>query len=460
MTAKHLADLILTHGYLVTVDQQRRIIRDGAVAVKDGAIVAVGKTDDVLALYAGKQHDCHGGVVHPGLVDTHEHLALHITRGWEPDTFSVLDTWLNFECIAFPAETEVEEAASAEIATAEMIKNGITMFSDTGSAFFPGTVIESASKVGIRGFVGSSCGDAFNEELAFLSKDTDRLLADMEANLLRYPSGRVHASPQVCGMGDASDALVIGAKELARKYNQVLFMHQCVYQDEVDAYRAKYGYGPIRHLEECGVLDENTTLVHMVHLDDGDVDILKRYKVNVVHCPAASIKFGLGAFSRGMFPEMHDAGINIALGSDSGTWSDAIDILHQVYLAATVHREIHCERTSINSYSAFEMATIGGARAVGLGDQLGSLEVGKRADIVVHHTNCPEAKPTVDPFMNLVFATRSKTVDTVLVDGEVVLLHGKLTRIDEDAVYEHAQKVAFDFKKKIGFEVYSPWEIL
>ena len=460
MTQPKQADRILTHGYVVTVDEKRRIIRDGAIAIKDGVIQAVGKTDEILQKYSGEIFDCKGGVVHPGLVDAHEHLCHHITRGWEPDTFSVLDTWVNFERLSYPAVTQTEETASIEIATIEMLKNGTTCFSDTGSAFFPFTAVETANQVGIRGIMGRCGGDMFIDELAFLSRPAKEILDEMEAGQQRFRGHPVRMGTQLCGMGDCSDDLVLGAKEIARKHDDVLFMHQCVYESEVDAYRKKWGTGPIRHLYDLGILDNKTTLVHMVHLDEGDLEILTETGTNIVHCPGASMKFGLGAFSRGKFPEMQEAGLNIGLGTDSGTWCDSLDILMQVYLAAVGHREARCHRTAINSFTAFEMATIGGAKAIGMGDRIGSLEVGKLADIVIHHTDCPEAKPMIDPFMNLIFSTRSKTVDTVLVGGEYVLLHGKVQTMDEARIYKNAEQVAAEFKERIGYPIYSKWEIL
>lgn len=460
MIQRKPADRILTHGYVITVDENRRIIRDGAIAIQNGVIQAVGKTDEILSAYCGEIFDCKGGVVHPGLVDAHEHLCHHITRGWEPDTFSVLDTWVNFERLAYPAFTQAEETASVEIATIEMVKNGTTCFSDTGSAFFPFTAIETANKVGIRGIMGRCGGDMFIDELAFLSRPAKEILDEMEEGHHRFRGQPVRMGTQLCGMGDCSDDLVLGAKEIAKKHDDVLFMHQCVYESEVEAYHKKWGKGPIRHLYDLGVLDSTTTLVHMVHLEDGDLEILKETGTNVVHCPGASMKFGLGAFSKGKFPEMYEAGLNIGLGTDSGTWSDSLDILMQAYLAAVGHREARCHRTAINSFSAFEMATIGGARAIGMGDRIGSLEVGKLADIVIHHTNCPEAKPMVDPFMNLIFSTRSKTVDTVLVGGKFVLLHGQVQNVNEEETYEKANRAAADFKERIGYSIYSKWAIL
>ncbi len=454
------ADLILTNGYVITVDKARRIIIDGAVAISGGKILAVDKTDNILKEYEGELYDCGGGVVHPGLIDAHEHLCLHLCRGWEPDTFSIEDTWTKFESLSYPNTNEEVEEISVEIATAEMLKNGTTTFSDTGSSFFPELSIHAAEKSGIRGFIARIGGDTFQPELKFLNHETDGLLSIMDDNLKKYSTGRVRAGAQLCGMGECSDTLVIEAKKLARKYGTPLFMHQCTYAHEVSQYKKKYGVTPVQHLYNLGILDENTSLVHMVHLTDGDIDILSDTKTNVIHCPSASMKFGLGAFRIGKFPEMHERGINIALGTDSGTWCDGLDILNQVYVTALGHREAREQVCSFNSYSAFEAATVGGAKALGLDDELGSLEVGKRADIVIHRTDIPECRPSVDPFTNLIYSARSKSVSSVMVDGEFVLLRGRLTKIDENALYERAEKAAFDFKRRIGFSVYSPWPIV
>ncbi len=454
------ADNILIHGYIVTMDKERRIIRDGAIAVGNGKILGVGKTEDIIKSFEGSVFDCKGGVVHPGLIDAHEHLCLHLCRGWEPDTFSVEDTWIKFESLTYPNVSEEVEELSVQIATAEMLKNGTTTFSDTGSAFFTDLSIATAKKSGIRGFIARIGGDTFQPELTFLNRKTEDILLEMEKNLEKYSSGRVRAGAQLCGMSECSDALVVGAKKISDKHNTPLFMHQCTYAHEVAAYRGKYGSTPIRHLYELGVLDEKTSLVHMVHLDEKDIDILSDTKTNVIHCPGASMKFGLGAFSCGKFPELHERGINIALGTDSGTWCDSLDILRQVYLAGVGHREARRKQCTFNSYSAFEMATLGGAKALGIEHELGSLETGKRADIVVHRTDLPECRPAIDPFINLIFSAQSKSVDSVLVDGEFVLLGGKFTKIDEEAIYARAEKAAVTFKEKSGFKISSPWPII
>ena len=457
------ADQILDHGYVITMDPQRNVYVDGAVVVIGEKIAAVGKREDILEKYQGRIHDCKGGVVHPGLIDAHEHLCHHVTRGWEPDTFTVLDTWTKFESLIYPALTEKDEHIGVEFSTLEMVRNGTTAFSDTGSAFFSmDNIIEPVNRVGIKGIISNFGGNTFPPELAFLAKEPEEILRVMEENLKRYGKNsgyRVRAGVQLCGMGDCSDPLVLGAKEIARRTDDVLYMHQCVSLDEMNLYRKLYGQTPIEHLDSLGVLDEKTTLVHMIHLTDEDIRRLAKTGTNVVHCPGASVKYGLGASSVGKFPEMAEAGITLALGTDSSTWSDALDIFQQIYLAATIHREARREQVPLHSYRAFEMATLGGAKAIGMADEIGSIEVGKSADLVIHTQDIPECCPAFDPFINLVYSSRSKSVRDVMVDGRWIVLDGHATQVDEERIMAQAREAAADLAKRTGYRIYTPWKL-
>jgi len=460
---KTAADLILTYGYVITMDTERRIITDGAVAIQNGKIAAVGKTADILNSYTGEQFDCKGGVVHPGLIDAHEHIGQHLTRGWEPDTFSVYDTWTKFECLEFPNLEPAIEKAGVKLCTLEMAKNGTTCFSDTGSLFYIDETIDDAACVGIRGIVASIGGDLFQPELSFLSDSTENLIRKTEENLKKYgkQTGRkVRTGVQLCGMGDCSDEMIREYKKIARRESDTLYMHQCVYKSEFDAYMEKYGKSPVEHLADLGILDEKTALVHMIRVTDEDVRILADTRTGVVHCPAASLKFALGSSSVGKFPEMADAGIEIALGTDSGTWSDGMDVFKLIYLAATIHKEARRELLSINSYKAFEMATIGGARVLGMEEEIGSLETGKCADIVIHGTDLPECHSPFDPFTNLVYAAGAKSVKHVLVDGEWIVKDGRAVLVDEEQVLREADETAEYFRKKTGYQLYTPWKVI
>ncbi|MBQ6545564.1 MAG: amidohydrolase family protein [Lachnospiraceae bacterium] len=456
------ADLILTHGYVITMDPERRIIKDGAVAVICGRIFGVGDTEEILRAFDGPQYDAKGGVVHPGLIDAHEHVGQHLTRGFEPDTFSVYDTWTKFECYEFPNIDAAFERAGVRLAMLEMAKNGTTCFADTGSLFYMDASIDALNECGIRGIVGAIGGDMFQPELSFLSAPTDALLFRMEENLRKFGKKsrrRVYAGCELCGMGDCSDALVLGAKEIAEAHAETLYMHQAVYRSEFDQYMARYGASPVRHLYDIGVLDPRTALVHMIHLTDEDVRIMAETGASAVHCPAASLKFALGASSIGKFPEMNAAGVPIALGTDSGTWADALDVFQLMYLAATIHREARREMLPLNAFRAFEMATIEGARVLGLDHEIGSLEIGKEADIVIHAADLPECHSPFDPLTSLVYAARSKSVKDVLVHGEWIVKDRKAVRVDEEKIFAETDREAKRFAQKSGYRIHSPWPV-
>ena len=206
------------------------------------------------------------------------------------------------------------------------------------------------------------------------------------------------------------------------------------------------------------MLGENLTLVHMNHLDRAEVELLAESGTRVVHCPAASLRRGMGAIREGAFPEMLGMGIPVALGSDG--YSGRRDVLRQAYLAAVGFREFRGELPVLTGETVLEMATLHGARALGL-DEVGSIEVGKQADLVVHALDRPEAHPRFqDPVDSLVYFRGSSTVDTVLVNGEVILDRGRFTRFDAAAAYQAIDEASAEFEAGVGASIYSVWPLV
>jgi cytosine/adenosine deaminase-related metal-dependent hydrolase len=190
------------------------------------------------------------------------------------------------------------------------------------------------------------------------------------------------------------------------------------------------------------------------------VPLLAAAGTHVVHCPAASLRVGMSVSRVGVFPEMVAAGVNVALGSDSGNYSDFYDVGRQLYLAATIHREARGVLPTITAEQAIEMATINGARAIGAGEWLGSLEVGKAADLVIHRWDRPEWRPGVDPVNSLVYSAQSSAVDTVIVGGEVILEGGQFTRVDEVAEFAAIDGASRALNARSGYRVEGRWPIV
>ncbi|NLC27032.1 MAG: amidohydrolase family protein [Fastidiosipila sp.] len=455
-------DLILANCYLITMDVKRRIIEDAAVAIKDGKVFAVGKNHEILEVYRGKQHDCLGGVVHPGLVDAHEHIAWHLMRSIVPDTFTVPEVWEKYENPIVLNIKGVDERYSALLATIEMAINGTTIFGDTGGSLFTDNLFEGANIVGVKGYTSHGISDDYTPELKIMEYSFDKCIELFNYQLEKFKrTGKtlVGAHVGLAGMEHTSADLMIAAKELSNKYGVQMQVHTCVYESEIDYFRKRYNKTPIEFYDDLGVLDERTTLVHVIHTTDHDIEILEKRKPCVVHCPGASFRHGLGAMREGRFREMMDRGVKIALGTDSGNWCDGLDMFQQMYLACVGHRECHGDAPVFTREEAFEMATINGAAALGVADECGSIETGKAADIVIHSVHRPEMLPRSDRLMQLVYSSQSRSVDSVLVDGEFIVRGGSLTRVDleEMAALINAQQE--DMLLRMDYKYTKSWPV-
>lgn len=457
------ADLLITHGTVVTVDRQRRIFADGAVAVLDREIIAVGPTAELMNTWsAARTLDAAGGLVQPGFVDAHVHASQHLGRGTLPDSWSddrEHELWLPY-VTRLSAEDEYHATLLAGM---EMVRNGTTMCCDLGGNH-PGELrAEALDRVGVRGMLCDTVWDLppFPE---VATGGVDECLARLERlveALPRTSSSRVWGGVGLPGMGYCSDELVTSAKALADQHGLVLYMHQSFGPDDVAAYARLSGGRPaVEHLADLGVLGPGLQLVHLIRTTPSEVDLLACTNTNVVHCPAASLRVGMGVSVVGRIPEMVAGGVPVALGSDAGNFSDAFDVARQAYLAATIHREARREVPVLTCEQALEMATINGAVALGVGDRVGSLEVGKQADIVVHSAQRPEWHPALDPVAALVYSAQSRAVDTVVVDGEIVLEGGEFPRLDELDVYTAIDRSARALHERMHAAVASRWPVV
>lgn len=219
-------------------------------------------------------------------------------------------------------------------------------------------------------------------------------------------------------------------------------MHQSFDKPDVARDDQRFGTHPLVHYSEIGLLGENCTFSHMNHIRDDEVGPVVESRMSVVWCPAASMLHGVGGTLDGRHAELHKQGANVALGCDSANFTTAFDIADQALLAILTAREKTGNSDMLHAEDGLEMATINGARAVGLADRLGSLEVGKRADLVIRSENLPEAHPGLDPIRSVVHSSRSKSVDTVIVNGEVIVEHGHSIRVDEEEVYAKSREAA------------------
>jgi 5-methylthioadenosine/S-adenosylhomocysteine deaminase len=440
-----VADLLVSADWLLTFDRDRRVLRGGAVAVDNGAIIDVGDRQELAGRYRARRViDRPHGLMHPGLIDAHVHCVHQLMRGAIPDTWPHTrehELWLPFTLTA----TVQDESLATLLASVELARNGVTTFSDMGGRAPVEARAEAVRRVGLRAAISETVWDdppaprlgagSPGASLKQLERFVDALPRDDERT--------VWGAVSLPGMGRCSDQLLVESKALARDRGLVMTMHQSFADDDVAAFRRRTdGLAPILHLDRLDLLGPDLTLVHVNRLTRDEAALLSASRTNVVHCPGASLRFGIGASRHGRFPELVSDGGTVALGSDSSNFSDSFDPLRQAYLCATIHREARGVVPTLSAEQALEMATLHGARALGIGHLVGSIEAGKRADLVVHDTARAVWRPLVRPVNNLLYSAQSSSVDVVIVDGRVVVEHGAVLAVDEAEIALRAQEAA------------------
>ncbi|MBM4407424.1 MAG: amidohydrolase family protein, partial [Chloroflexi bacterium] len=449
-------DLLVRHGHVLTMADDARVIPDGAVAIAGRRIVEVGEDAALAARYrASRTIDAEGAPVHPGLVDCHAHASFHIFRGAVPDHVSESEVFDAVERPYYDAVTDEEEYLGVVLAALEMIRSGTTAFLEAGTVLTPAAAAEAAQLVGIRAVLADArVMDRPRPERRIRRSpaNLDEALARLGGELRRNadPDALVTGHVAVLGFGTASDELLIEAGRQATAAGAVLNMHHAYGEADTAADRARFGTDPLVHFAEIGILRRNLTLGHANHLTDRECDLLLQAGSSVAWAPAASMLWGHGGTIHGRHAELWRRGATIAFGADSGNWSNSFDLFRQASLALLTAREAHGDRLRLVAEDVLAMATRAGARAAGLEDRAGSLEVGKRADLVIHTLDRPELRPTTDLVRNLIYAAGSRTVRTVIVDGAVILENGAFNRLDEARLLAQVDAASGALFRRIG----------
>ncbi|HEU4368848.1 MAG TPA: amidohydrolase [Methylomirabilota bacterium] len=450
--------ILVEHATVLTLDPERRILADGSVLVDGRDIVQVGPAATVRpARPPDRVIDGHRYVVAPGFVDTHVHLTEHLSRGLMLDDIPVAQYLPDWLLPLYSTVTPEEEQAAALLACVEMIRTGTTTFCEAGTLFDVAAVADAVEQVGMRAILGRWTWD-LDGQSGRMRQTTDETLAVTEDVLQKVngrAGGRLGAWPLLLGFGTCSEALIQGAQALAVRHGVGWgMMHLALHprlrtRDTI----------PLARLDALGVLDPATKLAHMVYVDDADIALLARRGVKVAHCPTAGLKHTKGLAAHGRFPEMVEAGVCVSLGGDSANGSNHVDMLRLMYLTATVYKDARLDVGVLPAEQVLEMATLRGAEALGLERRIGSIEPGKRADLVLYDRDTPEWRPLLNPVNNLVYAASGASVRTVLVDGRVVLDEGRLTTLDERALYDRVERLSREHVRRAGVSIESKWPV-
>ena len=428
-------DWLLKAKYVVTMDDRHHVIEQGAVAISGSRIVAVGTQTDLIARFEPKHtFDKPDALLAPGLIDTHTHAPMSLLRGLAED--KRLDDWLtNY---IFPAESRNVTAdfvqAGTRLACVEMVLAGITTYTDM--YYFEDAEAEAAKEVGVRGVLGQTIigfpAPDYRTWQEALNK-AERYLQHYEKDELITPALAPHS------IYTTPDEALVAAHTLAVKYDAPLLIHVAEIQRERDEALTKRNMTPVQVLEKLGVLDGRVVAAHAIYLDENDIEILKRHGVGVAHCPSSNTKMAAGV---ARVTDMLKAGINVGLGNDGFAGSnDSADLFREMDLAAKLQKITRMDPTVLPAEQVFEMATMGGARVLGLERQIGSLEEGKRADVIAVSLKNANAIPMAGTvYAQLAYAGKASDVEDVFINGKQVVAGRKVMTVDAQEVFRKAQE--------------------
>lgn len=456
-------DMLIKAWYVVTMDTERAVIKDGAVAVQGGRIIAVGKAADLSRDFtAARELGGSRFVLAPGLVNTHIHITGEpATRGYVPDDAGFEEHVFQWLCPLYAAYNAAEERISAQLAAVEMLRTGTTTFLEAGTIHYLDDVIEALLETGIRGRVGRWVWD-IPPEPAVYRQTTDEAIAHLVRQLdvhRSHADGRLAAWPILVGHTTCSEPLWKAAAALAHEKGTGMSFHMSPAASDPEGYARTFGQRPLTHLEEIGVLAAQPTMTHVVHVDDEEMAVLQRSGAHVSHCPTTALKCSYGVTQIGRFPEMVARGVNVTIGTDGNNASNYSDLMRATYLVAGLFKDARRDPKMFPAEKALEMATLGGARALRLENEIGSIEIGKRADLVLHDTDRPEWRPLLNVANQLVWSADGRGVHTVLVDGRVVVEAGRCVTINEEKLWRDAQQAGEAVTARSGLPNKAKWPV-
>ncbi len=434
----------MTGGTIVTMDPERRIIADGAIAVSNGRIVAVGRRAEIESRYKGRERlSAAGRLILPGLINTHNHAAMSLFRGLADDL--KLQEWL--EKYIFPAEARNVNADfvrwGTRLAALEMIRGGTTTYADM--YYFEDVVAEATKEAGMRGVLGETILDfpaPDNKTVPVALAYTEKFLERWKNDPLVVAAVAPHA-PYTC-----SEQTLRQTHELAVRHGAPLLIHLSETETENKTILEKHKMSPTAYLDSLGLLKPRTLAAHCVWVSGEDIERLRRNGTGVAHNPSSNMKLASGAAP---VVDMLAAGVAVGLGTDgvAGSNND-LDMFEEMDLAAKLAKLINRDPRALPARQALEMATVLGARALGMEKEIGSLEEGKRADLITVRLDGAHAVPLYNIYSQIVYALKASDVEDVVIEGRIVMRGRRVLTLNEEQVKakarEYAQAVGADLR--------------
>ena len=462
-----MTSILITGGTVVTIDPKRRVISDGAVLVSDGVIAEVGKSSEVKPQSRAEfEIDAKGKVVLPGLIDIHVHLAQALIRGCADDT-SLID-WLQKFVWPLQGNFDAEDGkASAQLCMLEMIESGTTTFLESllHSRYGFDGIAESVERSGMRGILSKTVMGlpGYGSEKSIMHpgmiEDAETCLRDVETYFTRWngkANDRIRVWYGARSLGGCTPELYEQIARGAKRLASGVTMHLSEVQEDVRYTNKEFGKMPAEFMDDVGLVGPNVVFAHGVWLTDKEWRILAGKGASVAHCPSSNMKLSSGIAK---VPEMMSAGVNVGIGCDGGPSNNSYDMIREMKTASLLQKARTLDPLSMSAETVLEMATLNGAKALGLQDQIGSIEPGKKADLVVVTMQRPHLVPTFNPVSHITYAALGADVDTTIIDGRIVMENRHVNTLDERRIIENASDRAVRLVERAGINITPKWII-
>ena len=433
-SARDSADLLVSGGTVVTMDGARTIYDDGAVAIRGDLIVAVGQRSEVEGKYHAQETiNARGKLILPGFINGHTHVPMALFRGLHDDV--TLDEWLRK--YIFPAEAKNVNQEfvrwGTRLAAAEQIRAGVTTFADM--YYFEDAIAEETKAAGMRGVLGETFIDfpaPDNRTEAETLAYTEKFLKKWQGDALIHPACAPH-SIYTCSRKTLQDAAA-----LARKYHSAILIHVAEMKKEWEDSEKQNGMSPVEYLNTIGLLGPDVVAAHCIYVDEKDFQMLSEKQVGCVHNPSSNMMLASGVSP---VAKLRAAGVRVGLGTDGPAGSNNdLDLMEEIDLAAKLAKITQMDPRALNAQTVVEMGTIDGARALHMEKEIGSLENGKKADLILISLDEPNAVPMYNIYAQLAYALKASDVETVVIGGRLVMRDRKLLTVDEEQAMARARQ--------------------
>ena len=441
-----MKQILIKNAYIVSMNTRREIYNNGSILIEGDTIKAIGKIDKKLILESVEVIDAKGKIILPGLINTHVHLSQQLGRGIADDVD--LLTWLRER--VWPYESSFDYESSLISSTAccvEMIKSGVTTFLESGGQYVE-AMVEAVKNTGIRAALSKSVMDEGVGLPTNWIKTADEEIQEQKELFDKYNNsadGRIKIWFGLRTIFNNSDDLIIKTKKIADELKTGIHMHIAEIAAENDYVKSSRGNSTVEHLHRLGALGSNLLAVHTVWLTDREIDLFRLYDVKVSHNPAAAMKVVLG-FAR--IPEMLEKGLSVSIGTDGAPSNNRMDMMREMYLTSLIHKGRTLDPKVVPAEQVLEMATINGAKCALLENEIGSLEAGKKADLIILNPNTIHSLPLHDPIANIVYTMSSENVESTMCNGKWLMREREILILNEKKLIEEINRKSKEIKNK------------